>query len=291
MIRPLHLLFILVIDVIWAFNTLAIKYAVEAVDPITAVFLRYAIVLAVCLPWLKWLSGRMGTILIAGVIGGALFFGTGGVAFAYADNVAALAIAGQLGVPFALILAVTFMGERISWPRMTGIALAFAGVAVLAFDPAIFDERLALWLTVFAAGCWAVSSILMRRLQGVPVLTIHAWMALISLPVLGAASLIYEPGELARAGQMPLWAFGWLVYSAVGASIVGHAGMSWLLQRYPVSVISPLTLPTPLLSVIVAVVFLGNPVSAELVLGGLVTLVGIAIITVRTAMKQDHRTA
>ena len=41
MIRPLHLLFILVIDVIWAFNTLAIKYAVEAVDPVTAVFLRY----------------------------------------------------------------------------------------------------------------------------------------------------------------------------------------------------------------------------------------------------------
>lgn len=284
--RPAHLALIALIDLIWAFNAVAIKFAVEVVQPITAVFLRYAIVFMVCLPWLQWLPGRMPTILLTGVVGGALFFGLGSISFAVADNVSALSIAGQLGVPFSLILAVIFLGERIHWPRIIGVALAFLGVVILGFDPAIMHERLGLLLTVLASFIWGVSSLLMRKLKGVPPLTIHAWLALISLPLLGGASLIFEPGELARAGQLPVETAGWLAYSAIGASVVGHAGMSWLLQRYPVTVISPLTLPTPLLSVVVAVVVLDNPLTPQMILGGAVALVGVAVITFRTAQAR-----
>jgi O-acetylserine/cysteine efflux transporter len=284
--HPAHLAFIALIDVIWAFNIVAIKYAVEVIPPLTAVFLRYAIVLMVCLPWLRWLPGRMPIILVTGVVGGALYFGLGGISFAVADNVSALAIAGQLGVPFSLVLAVIFLKERIHWPRIAGIALAFAGVVVLGFDPAIVHERLGLLLTVIASFLWAVSSLLFRKLKGVSPLTIHAWLALISLPLLGIASLIFEPGELARAGRLPVATIGWLAYSAIGASVVGHAGMSWLLQRYPVSVISPLTLPTPLLSVVFAVIVLDTPLSTQMIVGGAVALVGVSIITLRTARAQ-----
>jgi O-acetylserine/cysteine efflux transporter len=284
--RPAHLALIALIDLIWAFNAIAIEYAVEAVPPLTAVFLRYSIVFMVCLPWLQWLPGRMGTVLITGLVGGALFFGIGGISFAVADNVSALAITGQLGVPFSLILAVVFLKERIRWPRMLGVALAFLGVVILGFDPAIMHERLGILLTVAASFLWAVSSLLMRQLKGVPALTIHAWLALVSLPVLGGASLIFEPGELARAGDLRAATIGWLAYSAIGASVIGHAGMSWLLQRYPVTVISPLTLPTPLLSVVIAVIVLGNPLTPQLIAGGLVALVGVAIITFRTAQAR-----
>lgn len=286
--KPRHLAFIALIDIVWAFNIVAIKFALNEVPPLTAVFIRYAIVLGVCLPWLKWLPGRMTSVLIAGVVGGALFFGIGAIGFSIADNVSALAVAGQLGVPFSLILAVLVLGERIRWPRMIGIGLAFAGVVVLGFDPAIAHEQLALILTIGAALLWAISSLMFRQLKGVPALTIHAWLAVVSLPLLGAASLIFEPGQLARVGDLRVATIGWLAYSAIGASVVGHGGMSWLLQRYPVSVISPLTLPTPLLSVIIAVVVLGNPLTPQLVLGGLITLAGIAIIAVRTAQAQDR---
>ena len=284
--RPSHLAFMALIDLIWAFNIVAIKYAVDVVPPLTAVFLRYLIVFMVCLPWLKWLPGRMGRVLITGVIGGALFFGIGSMSFAVADNVSALAIAGQLGVPFSLVLAVIFLKERIRWPRMLGVALAFMGVVILGFDPAIIHERLGLMLTVIASFLWAVSSLLMRQLKGVSPLTIHAWLALVSLPLLGGASLYFEPGELANAGRIPAATYGWLAYSAIGASVVGHAGMSWLLQRYPVTVIAPLTLPTPLMSVVFGVIVLGTPLTWQMIAGGAVALVGVAIITMRTAQAR-----
>ena len=78
--KPAHLALILLIDLIWAFNLVAVKFAVESAGPLTAVTIRYAIVALVCLPWLRWQPGRMRVILITGFVAGALFMGLGGSA-------------------------------------------------------------------------------------------------------------------------------------------------------------------------------------------------------------------
>ncbi len=286
--KPAHLLFVLLIDLVWAGNVVAVKMAVGEAQPITAVFLRYLIVLLVTLPWLRWLPGRMPVVLLTGVTAGALFMGLGGLSFAMANNVASLAIAGQLGVPFSLILGVLFLRERIHLPRMAGIALSFAGVLVLGFDPHIVDERIALALTVAASLVWAVGNLLFRELKGVPVPTIHAWLALVSLPVLAVASAVFEPGAIGRIEHLSPVTWGWLAYSAIGASLIGHGGMSWLFQRYPVSTVAPLTLPAPLLSVIMAVIVFGTPITPQMVVGGVLTIIGVAIITLRIAQARDR---
>jgi O-acetylserine/cysteine efflux transporter len=283
--KPAHLALVLLINLAWGFNIVAVKFAVETAGPLTAVALRYAIVGLVCLPWLRWQPGRMGIILVTGFVAGALFMGLGAISFALADNVSALAIAGQLGVPFSLILAVLLYGERLHWPRITAVALCFAGVAVMGFDPAISHESIALWLTVAAALTWAIGNLLFRKLAGISVMTIHAWLALVSTPILLATSMVFEPGRLAAVPDLPLGTWGWLTYSALGASLLGHGGMSWLFQRYPVSTISPLTLPTPLISVIVAVIVFGTPITGQMITGGALTLIGVAIITLRTAKE------
>ncbi len=285
--KPRHLALILLIDVIWAFNLVAVKEAVEAARPITAVALRYIIVLVATLPWLRWLPGRMHIVLPTGLVAGALFMGLGGLSFALADNVSALAIAGQLGVPFSLLLAVFIYKEHIRWPRITAVVLCFLGVAVMGFDPAIAHESIGLWLTVGASFAWASGNLLFRKLAGVPVMTIHAWLALVSVPVLLAFSIIFEPGALAHVPELSWQTWAWLAYSGLLSSLLGHGGMSWLFQRYPVSVVSPLTLPTPLLSVIIAVIVFGTPITVQMLIGGVLTIIGVAIITLRTARARD----
>jgi O-acetylserine/cysteine efflux transporter len=284
--KPAHLAFILFIDLIWAVNVVAVKELIDAFGPVTGVFLRYAVVLLVTLPWLRLVPGRLGELLISGFVSGALFMGLGGLSFALTENVAALAIAGQLGVPFSLILAVIFLKERIRWMRIAGTAAAFVGIAVMGFDPAIWEERAGVALTVAASFVWAVGSLLFRRLQGVNPMTIHAWLAVVSAPLLLVAVAAFDPGGIGRAAGADAAAFGWLVYAAVGSSVVGHAGMSWLLQRYPVTVMAPLTLPTPLLSAIIAVMVYDTPVTAEFALGALVTFAGVAIVTWRSATQK-----
>jgi O-acetylserine/cysteine efflux transporter len=285
--KPRHLALILLIDLVWAFNLVAVKLAVADAQPLTAVALRYGIVLVACLPWLRWQPGRMRVVLVTGLVAGALFMGLGGLSFALAYNVSALAIAGQLGVPFSLLLAVVFYREQIRWPRITAVALCFAGVAVMGFDPAIAAESVALWLTVAASLAWAAGNLLFRKLAGISVLTIHAWLALISVPVLLVASIVFEPGALAHVANLKPATWGWLAYSALGASLLGHGGMSWLFQRYPVSTVSPLTLPTPLLSVMVGIAVFGTPITPQMIVGGVLTIIGVGIITLRTAQRRD----
>jgi O-acetylserine/cysteine efflux transporter len=285
--NPLHLAMILAIDVVWAFNIVAVKQAVMTAGPLVTVLLRYAVATLVCLPFLRWLPGRMGLILFTGVVAGALFMTLGALSFALADNLSALAIVGQLGVPFSLILAVIFMGERIRWPRITAVALTFLGVVVMGFDPAIADERIGILLTVAAALCWATGNLLFRKLAGVPVLTIHGWLGVVSVPVMLVAAWVVEPERLAAIPQLPATTWGWIGYSAILSSLVGHGGMTWLFQRYPVAVVSPLTLPTPLISVAIAVAVYNTPITGQMLVGGALTLLGVAIITLRTAQRRD----
>lgn len=285
--KPLHLAAILAIDVVWGFNVVAVKEGVVSAGPMTAVLLRYVIATLVCLPFIRWLPGRMGLILFTGFIAGALFMSLGALSFAMANNLSALSIVGQLGVPFSLILAVIFLKEQIRWPRITAIAICFLGVVVMGFDPAIAHERIGILLTVAASLCWAVGNLLFRRLQGVPVLVIHGWLGLVSIPIMIALAQMFEPAKLAAIPDLPLSTWGWIAYSGIMSSLVGHGGMTWLFQRYPIAVVSPLTLPTPLISVAIAVAVYDTPITGQMLVGGLLTLVGVAIITIRTAQRRD----
>jgi O-acetylserine/cysteine efflux transporter len=287
--RPSHLALMLLIDVVWAMNLVAMRYSVDAIPPVTVACLRLTIVALVLLPWLRWLPGRMGIMLVTAIVGGALFFGLTAASFAFAENLSALAIAGQLGVPFSLLLGVAFLGERIRLPRVAAILLSFAGIAVIGFDPALFSDRIGLGLTVVSSMVWAISSLLFRKLTGVAVFTLHAWLGLLSVPVLLTGSLLLEPGALATVAAAPPWhALGWIMFSALGSSILGYGGMTWLLQRYPISTISPMTLAAPLLSVVIATLWFETPMTTRMAIGGALTLLGVAIIVIRTA--QAHRT-
>jgi O-acetylserine/cysteine efflux transporter len=157
----------------------------------------------------------------------------------------------------------------------------------MGFDPAIADESIALWLTVAASLAWAIGNLLFRKLAGVPVMTIQAWLAATSVPILAVAAAGFEPQRLATIGDLSWTVWACLAYSALASSLLGHGGMTWLLQRYPVATVAPLTLPTPLFSVIIAVIAFGTPITVQMLVGGSLTLLGVAIITLRTARARD----
>lgn len=285
--KPAHIGFLFLICLFWAINMIATKEAVMEFRPLLSVALRFIAVLLVCAPFLRIVPGRMKLLVTAAVVGGALQFGLTGVAYHAATNISALAIAAQLGVPFSLLMAVCIDREHIAWPRITGIVLAVVGVMLLVFDPRIVEERFSLLLIVGVSICFAASSLMYRRLSGISVMNIYGWQALVSVPLLLAGSALFEPGAIAAITDASLPAWGWVLYSAIFASIIGHAGMAWLLQKYPVSMITPFTLPAPLLSVVVASLAYRTPITPLMILGGTLALIGVAIITLRTARRVD----
>lgn len=285
---PVDLLAAGVINIVWGLNIIAVKMAVDATAPFAAGGLRQAIVLAVCLPFLRVVPGKMGLLLWLGLLNGSAFMVLVNLSLLVSDNVSALAIAGQLGVPFSLILGVVFLKERVSWPRMMGIALAFGGVAVLVFDPDIANEIPGLLLTAGATFTWAIGALLQRKLVGVPVLTIYAWIGLGGVVVMFPMSMLFEPGAFVRLPQLTLHDLGWIAFSALGSSVLGQGGMAWLLQRHPISTVLPLTLGAPVIAVSASSLFFGTVLTPPMIAGGVIAMAGVAIITLRSARAEQE---
>jgi O-acetylserine/cysteine efflux transporter len=244
-------------------------------------------VLLVCLPFLRIVPGRMPVLLLLGLIAGAAGMVLLNLAMLVSENLAALAIAGQLGAPFSLILAVIFLGERIALPRMLGICFTFFGVVVLVFDPAASREIAGVMLTALGSLCWAIGSLIQRRLAGVPVLTICAWIGLTSSVVLAPIMVLAEPATVAALPQLPLHDFGWVAFSAVGATVMGHGGLAWLLQRHPITTVVPLTLIAPVVAIISSALYFGTVLTPVMIIGAMIVMIGVAIISMRTAARVD----
>jgi len=275
-----------VMNVAWGLNIVAVKMAVSEIAPITAGALRQALVLLVCLTSLRIVPGRMGALLALGLLSGGLFYLAINWSLALAHNVSALAIAGQLGVPFSMIAAILVFRERVRWPRMLGIALSVGGVALLVFDPAAAREGPALALTAVGSAIWAACSLIQRRLTGVSVLTIYAWIGLCGTLVLAPIAWLVEPGAVRALPVLPLGTMGWVAFSAFGSTMIGQGSMAWLLQRHSVTTVVPLTLAAPVISVLTAAWWFGNPLTSLMLLGGTVAMLGVAIVTVRTARAE-----
>jgi O-acetylserine/cysteine efflux transporter len=276
-----HLWQLVLINGIWGFNIVAIKLSVDRFPPVFLSFLRFLIVGLAVLPWLRVRRGEMRWLLTAAICGGGLQFALMFSGVKLSGNMSSVAIASQLGVPFATLLSVALLGERIRWRRWLGIALSFTGIVVLAFSPDVFASAHGLIMIVAAAFIGAVGLVAIKRVHELEPLELMAWLAWASLPFLLPWSLLIEDGQLESLRQAGATGWGALLYSAVLASLFAHTAYFALVRRYPVSSVAPVTVLAPLFSVLFSVLLLGDRLDWRMVVGGLMTLSGVAVIVTR----------
>ncbi len=282
---PRHLLLLIIVNLVWGLNLIAGKIGVDHIPPVMLAGLRFALLMIVLAPFLRWQKGQMPLLIVVCITMGALHFALIWGGLASADNVAGMAVAIQLAVPFATILSILLLGESVAWRRWIGMLLAFAGVVVIAFDPAIIGQPLGLLLVTAGAFVGALGVIGMKRLHGIGVMAMQAWLALISTPILLAVSWLTEHDQLDAVREAPPIVWGALLFSSLGASLFGHGSMYYLIQRYDVSLLAPFNLLATIFAVIAAVVFFGEPLTLRIVAGGSITLLGVYIIAKRQAVR------
>jgi O-acetylserine/cysteine efflux transporter len=275
-------LFLLIgITFIWGVNLIASKVGVDEIPPILFTVLRFAIVAIVLIPVLRIHPGQMRTLTVAALFSGALNFALNFAGLRRATNVSSVAIMTQLGVPFTTLLSVAMLGEVVRWRRRTGIGLSFLGVIIMGFDPQIGERWESVALVVASAFCGALGLIVVKRLQGFTPAELLGWTYLISLPVLIAASLLLEHPDVSGWREVSWHAWGSLLFAAIAASLIAHTGYFHLVQRYPVTSIAPLTTLSPVFSIVLGVLLLGDHLTSRIIIGGACTLAGVLIITLR----------
>lgn len=280
------LAFLIGINLIWGLNLIASKVGVGQFPPIFFTALRFGSVALLVIPFLRVHRGQMLNLFAACALTGPAAFALLFVGMYLVKDASMVAIASQMGVPISTLLSVWLLGETIRWRRHLGIALAFGGIAIIGFDPRAFDYWEGLMLVVASCFVSSLGLIFMKRLKNIRALELQAWIAIVGGPVLLLLSLGMESGQW-NAVINADW-IGWsaLLFTTIMSSLIAHTGWYYLVSRYPVTSLSPLTLLSPLFGVIFGVTLLHDHLTSKMLIGGAVTLAGVFIVLIR-----EHRIA
>lgn len=278
--KPLDFLLLLACCLVWGVNLPLTRWAVHDVPPIFYAGLRF-LFLGLCLfPFLRPFPKQFGLVFLIAMCIGGLHFALLFLALA-ASPASAVAIVGQLGLPMVTILSVIFLQEKVRWRRILGMSLAFAGVLVIIYRPGTFTLEAGLMFVAASALVGAIGTIIMKRIEPMPALTLQAWVGTLSFGPLFVLSAFTEKNQIASFAQGGVWIWTALAFSVVAVSVFGHSAYYQLLKRYEVTLLAPLTLLTPVVAVLIGIIVLKEPISPNLIVGGGLTLAGVFMVAIR----------
>ncbi|WBH15139.1 DMT family transporter [Sphingomonas radiodurans] len=281
--KPRDFLLLVMVCLVWGYSNVLSKIVVGnwAVPPLFFAAIRFAVVIAVTLPWLLPMPRPRWRIVAIGILMGAGNFALLFIGLQTATPSAA-AVVIQIGVPFTTLLSIVVLGERIHWRRALGIALTLSGVLLVVWNPDRVALSTGLWFVVAAAFTGSLGAVLMKQVEDVAPLRFQAWVGLVSCAPLAIGSALFEQGQWERAAAIG-WPFvGAVLFAALVVSVLGHTTYYGLIRRYEANLLAPLTLMTPLFTIAFGVMLTGDRLDPRMVAGAVLALAGVLVVARRS---------
>lgn len=272
----------------WGANFPLSKLGLRELPPLLMTAARFALTAILLLPFAKPPIGRFGPIALLAFTFGLIHFG---LFFGGLRNIGggAAAVAIQVQVPFAALLAAVLYNDRLGWPRALGMALALAGIVVVAGAPGLDGNLLSFAMVVASGMVWTITNIQAKRLAGVDASTVTAYVALFAAPQVLLASLLLEEGQMAAIAGAGWNAVAAIVYLSVVVSIIGYAVWYRMVQLHPINMVTPFTLLIPVVGIASSAAVLGEQLTWQSAAGSAMTVLGVAIIVIRRPKLVEPR--
>lgn len=276
---------LLVMVVIWGVNFTVVKTALQEMTPMAFNALRFAgaSVLTLLLAWLierdLTIARRdWGWVLLLSFIGNFVYqvLFINGLARSRASNTSLILSTSPI---FVALVSTLTKAEKLSGRNWAGILLSFLGIFLLitGANNGIAVDQGTLWgntLVLCSTISWATYTVLLKRLvQRNSVIKATAWIMAATTPLLILVALSDFLTQDWRAISLGSW-LG-LFYSSVIAIGIGYVIWNTGVQRVGSVRTAVYSYFTPVISVIVAWVFLGESMQPLQALGALGILLGV----------------
>jgi len=180
------------------------------------------------------------------------------------------------GPIFTAMMSVAFLRERLTAIGWTGIAVAFAGVAVISlgesggvrFEPA---SLLVLLSAVVTAAYFIISKPLLKSYSALEYTAYAIWAGTVPM-------LVFAPGLVRQMSHAAPSATLAVVYLGVFPAALAYVLWSYALARMPASLLSTFLYLTPVLAMGIAWAWIGEVPALLTVAGGLVAIGGVIIV-------------
>ena len=281
-----HFFLVLMVVSIWAFNNVAVKWGLLELPPLFLTWMRFVVVAIVLIPFCRITRQQLPWLIALAFTFGFMHFSLLFVGMRYTDAGTG-AIVVQLGTPIAMLLAMVVLKERLKAIQLIGIAISLSGVAVLSGSPTIPAWWVLVILLCSATG-WAVSNLIVKKSPPIKPLTMTGWIAFLAVPIVGLSTFVMESHQFYALSQAGWRGWFGILYSALASSIVAYTLWYGLLKKYNVNLIMPYSLLTPVLSVLMGIVVLGDSLNSFKIIGASLVVCGTAIAVINLRSLRMH---
>lgn len=167
--------------------------------------------------------------------------------------------------------------ERLGRSYWFGLVLALAGMGIVVGQDVQAHPGFGLGdaLALVAGACYGASMLVIQR--------VRAHLSSLTTLYIGSITGFVVLLAYCLGTRLPLWGFSLRVYLALLAlglvtQVVGWLAVNYALGHLPASVVSVTLIGQPVLAAVLAVPLLGEPLGPRQIVGGIVVLLGIALV-------------
>ncbi|MDG2466546.1 MAG: EamA family transporter [Alphaproteobacteria bacterium] len=278
-LKPLEILMALMVPLVWGMGFVFAKGAINHFPPILLMAFRFALTAMVLVWFVPVPYGNLKNIFNVAIVAAAIqysltFTGLAGLEAGLASLVV------QLEVPFLVLLGALVLKENPGLQKWAGIIISFLGVGLMTQQNALSGSLGSVCLVVAGCFVWACGQVMIRKLKDIGGLQVTAWVAVFATPQLFIMSAIFETGQLTAIQNANHTVWLTVIYLGLVMTCFGYYLWNTLIRRHDVGTVAPFLLLLPLFSLMGGMLFLGEEPTADKLLGGVVILLGVAIITI-----------
>lgn len=197
-------------------------------------------------------------------------------------------IASQMPVVIT-ILAIIFLGERLSWRGWLGTLISFLGILLIALSQTkggkLNTGVLFVLIATLSGGVYTlVQKPLLHSMHPIEFTAISIWAGTLAL-------LFFLPSLIQEIPKAPLTATLWVVYLGIFPAAIAYLLWGYVIAKMPASRAASFLYLVPLITLILGWLFLNEIPKLLAIGGGLLALMGALLVKNGVRIEMQHNIA
>ncbi|WP_157248638.1 EamA family transporter [Nonomuraea typhae] len=285
-----------IVYVVWGSTYLGIGVAVESLPPMLSGAMRFTVAAVLLGGFLLLRHGKRAFRMsrrefLGAAVAGLLLLTLGNGMLAVAEQTISTGLAALLvaSVPLWLVVFRFLVRDRPKALTLAGVLVGLGGVAALSLTGAQGASATGIVIVLLASVSWAIGSFLAGRIA-MPANALATAAVEMLVGGIGLALLGTGLGERLDLAAVTPRSWVALAYLILVGSLVGFTAFSWLLGNAPISLVATYAYVNPAVAVALGALVLGEAITSQIMIGGLIILVGVALV-ISTERKRPQRVA
>ena len=273
---------ITILGAVWGSAFMFIKIATPELGPIALVNIRLAVAGLIFIPfllqqkYLKHFRSNLKNILVLSVINTALPFSL----FAYASLESSsnmLSILNGTTAIMAVVISTIWLKIRLNFFQIMGVFIGLFGIVVLANPDNVYISMKATIFCLSAAFCYALSANYIQKFAyKTNTIVLIGWSLVIASVLLLPITFFNLPSQF--PSNSVIFSILWLGVISTGVAFLGYVR---LIEKVGAVKTATVAYFIPVFGVIWGYVFLGEPITLQILIGMILILIGIVFTNKR----------